>query len=122
MPLGTVALQNTNPSTQGGGSAAPMADGNGLRVTVANVTLSSAADYPAGGFSLTPAQLGMSDAVLFAQAEQIAAASAAVTGGLGNVYYNTATSKLQCFNNGGQEVAANTNLNGAQVQIIAWGY
>jgi len=122
MPLGTVTLQNTNPSTQGGGSQAPMADGNGLRVTVANVVLSSAADYPTGGFALSAASLGMADAVLFAQAEQIAAASGAVTGGLGNVYYNTATNKLQCFNNGGTEVANNTNLNGAAVQIIAWGY
>lgn len=122
MPLGAVTILNSNPATQGGGSAAPMADGNGLIVRVVNVVLSSAADYPAGGFALSVAALGLNDAVLFAQAEQIGAASGAVTGGLGNIYYNTATNKIQCFNNGGTEVAANTNLNGAVAQIIAWGY
>jgi hypothetical protein len=118
MPLGAISQQ---PIDQHAPSSPQGVSHGSHKFTCTNVTLSAAADYPTGGFAVTAVQLGLTT-VLVAQAEQIAAATGAVTGGLGNVAYLPSTGKIMCFNNGGTEVAANTNLNGAQVQVWAFGY
>ena len=113
----TVTPQAVDPhsSTQ----ASPMSIGD-IKVTVSNIVF-DATSYSAGGFAVTPANLGLST-VLFAIASQIGPSSGAVTGGVGEFVYNTSTGKIQVFNSTGVEGAPTTTLTGLTAQIIAFGY
>lgn len=99
--------------------AIPVAVGD-LKITVSNITF-DATSYSAGGFSITPAQLGLTT-VLFAPCQQIGPSAGAVTGGLGELAYNTSTNKVQVFNSTGVEGAPTTTLSGLTIQIVAYGY
>jgi len=90
----------------------------GLKYTVTNVTFDATA-YTAGGFAVN---VNLPNKVLFSQVTVTAPSSGAITGGLGEVFYNNATGKVQGLNGTGVEGAFGTTLTGLQVQILAFGY
>lgn len=109
----TVTPQVSSPS----GTTVPGVVGP-LKYTVTNVTFDATA-YVAGGVAVN---VGLPNKVLFSTVTVVAPAAGAVTGGLGEVFYNNATGKVQGLNSTGVEGAFGTTLSGLQVQILAFGY
>lgn len=95
-----------------------------LKVTVTNVTIAD--NYPAGGYAVTPANVGLGNKIVFAVASQVAPLTAALgdtaTASIGQIGYNTSTGKIQVFDGAGTEIAASTVLAGGVVQLVAFGY
>jgi hypothetical protein len=98
-------------------------------VVQATVTMSGAADYAVGGYSLTPAQLGLTTAVQSASVNGPTGSIGAYgvpgpsTGAMqSNVtaQYNTSTNKLQFFT--GQAELAISSAVAGQWLIVARGY
>ena len=114
MALGTISQVPTSPNNSN-----PSVHGN-LKCTVTNIVGDSA--YAAGGSTVTPQQLGLSN-VLFTQAEAIATTGS--NNGASSFYYNTATGKLQCFTTGATGAfneCGSVNLSGLTIQVMAFGY
>jgi hypothetical protein len=112
MALGTITPINANPAGPAG-VAAPQPLGS-QKVTINTVVLDSS--YPTGGSPLTPAQLGLT-VVLFV----IASMQTVGAGGVSEVSYNSATSKLQAWSSTA-EIANATVLSANTAQIVAFGY
>lgn len=110
MALGAITRQNINPA----GGFGDQVFGS-LRVVVTTVVLDTS--YPTGGSPLTPQQLGLEVACLFA----IASLAVQGAGGISEVYYNPVTSKIQAFSSTG-EITAATPLQANTAQIVAFGY
>lgn len=109
----TVTPQITSPA----GTTVPAVVGP-LKYTVTNVTFDATA-YVAGGFA---ASVGLPNKVLFSSVTVVTPSTGAVTGGLGEVFYNNVTGKIQGTNSTGVEGAFGTTLTGLVVQILAFGY
>jgi hypothetical protein len=109
----TVTPQVTSPQ----GNTLPGVVG-GLKYTVNNVAF-DATTYVAGGFAVN---VGLPNKVLFSTVTVVAPATGAVTGGLGEVFYNNATGKVQALDNTGVEGAFAASLAGLTVQVLAFGY
>jgi len=96
----------------------------------ANVTMSGAADYATGGYSLTLAQLGLTTAAQSALSNGLAGTPVAPMPGIApysspgaavSAAYNTSTNKLQFFAAGGAELAASSVVGGTW-SIVVRGY
>lgn len=109
----TVTPQVTSPQ----GNTLPGVIG-GLKYTVTNVTFDGTA-YTAGGFAVN---VNLPNKVLFSSATVVTPSTGAITGGLGEVFYNNATGKIQALNGTGVEGAFAASLAGLVVQIWALGY
>ncbi len=87
-----------------------------LRVACKRVTLD--ASYPTGGYTITPAQLGLPGGrCMFAD-------TASVNDGVASdvaAFWDPSTNQLKAYTNAG-EVANATNLATQVVQIMAYGY
>jgi hypothetical protein len=115
-----MAVAITSGVTSPLGNTLPVVTGP-LKVTITNVVW-DATTYSTGGLAISLAQLQLPNKVVFSIASVSAPATGAVTGGISEVSFNSATGKLQLFNSAGQEVAAATTLTGLGIQIIAYGY
>ncbi len=115
-----MAVTITSGVTSPAGVTAPVVVGP-LKVSITNV-LWDATTYSTGGLAISLAQLQLPNKVIFANASVSVPATAAVTGGISEVSYNSATGKLQIFNSAGQEVANATTLTGLGIQVQAYGY
>jgi hypothetical protein len=114
MAVGTIGLQRGLDGFTGQGDGQT----HGLRRTLNTVQPTSGANYTTGGSAITAAALGLNSVVA-----GVANVVTAVAGGPASaavLVQPDGSVKLKA-NTGVAEVAANVDLSGASVQIIAWG-
>jgi hypothetical protein len=85
------------------------------RLTTVNVTADTS--YPTGGYSITPAQLGLG-AILTVDCAYASSSTPAIRA----VRYNNSTSKLLFFDQAFAEIAAGVDLStfSGQIQAMGW--
>lgn len=119
MAVGTVTIQSINPfstSTQ-----APIAGVGPLKVAVANVQPTSGANYTTGGSAITAAQLGL-QRILWGEVNPITVgANGPGDGAVVPQADGSIKLKMQLPAMTG-EVAANTDLSAALIQVVVFGY
>jgi hypothetical protein len=93
-------------------------------LTYTYITMSGAADYVAGGYALSAAQLSLPTTVQSAVVNGPSGPPNYPSTGVGaavSAQYNTSTNKLQLFGANGAELAANAVVGGTWM-IVARGY
>jgi len=116
MAVGTITPKQADAS---GGAVTVVGD---LRCTVNNVVPTSGANYAVGGVPITAAQLGLST-VIWAMAQVITQAATVGPSEVAVLPQADGSVLLKCLLAAGSgDNAANANLSGTLVQVVAFGY
>lgn len=118
MAVGAITPQNVNPS---GLSSSPIPVGP-YKMTSNNVVPTSGANYATGGVPITAAQLGL-NAVVWGFATAVTQAATVGPGEVAVLPQADGSIKLKCGTAAGTaENAANADLSGTLVNVVAFGW